>query len=203
MLVEKNLDIVPAEYNGQSHRVSLSGLKPAEYFRQAKSQLRIGKQKEAFELLQQSIILFPNDPVLLSHYGYLLVLVEKKYRMGVESCLKALDKLQTDWLFNEEVFYPVFYHNLGRAYALAGKRKEALDALKKGLSYDPWNSDIIREMRSMGMRREKPPIPFLERSNPLNIFLGIMFHKKKYDSVAKKSVVSLNISGLRFPKIEM
>jgi hypothetical protein len=48
----------------------------------------------------------------------------------------------------------------------------------------------------MGMRREKTPIPFLERSNPLNVFIGIMFYKKKYDSDAKKSVAALNIIGL-------
>ncbi|HUI45923.1 MAG TPA: hypothetical protein VL122_08100 [Nitrospirota bacterium] len=203
MLVKEHPDIVHAEHNEEFYHASFTGLKPADYFRQAKYQLRVGKQKEAFALLQQSIIHFPNDPVLLSYYGCLLVLVEKKYRMGIETCLKALKKLQTKGAFDEEVVYPALYYNLGRAYAGAGKRKEALDALKKGLSYDRWNSDIIKEMRSMGIRREKPPIPFLKRSNSLNVIIGIMFYKKNYDSDATKKVSTLNSSGLGFPKLEI
>jgi len=203
MLLKEHCYIVHPRHTDQYQHTSPPGLKPTEYFRQAKSQLRVGNEKEAFALLKQAIIHYPNDPILLSYYGCLLVLVEKKYRMGVETCLKALDKLRTKGSFDEEVLYPVFYYNLGRAYAVAGKRKEALDALKKGLSYDRWNSDIMKEMRSMGMRREKPPIPFLARSNPLNVLIGIMFYKKNYDSDDKKSVEAQNISGLSFPKLEI
>ncbi len=169
----------------ESYHTRPTNLKPAEYFRQAKAHLRAGKQKEAFETLQQSILHFPNEPVLLSYYGCLLVLVEKKYRMGIETCLKALEKLRIDGSYDEEVFYPIFYYNLGRAYSAAGKRKEALDALKKGLSYDRWHNDIMKELRSMGMRRKKPPIPFLDRSNPLNRYIGIMLQKNKTASYAK------------------
>ncbi len=172
----------------ESHHYSPARLKPTEYFRQVKAHLRSGQQKEAFAILQRAMIHFPNEPVLLSYYGCLLVLVEKKYRMGIETCLKALEKLRTRESFAEEVYYPIFYYNLGRAYAAAGKRKEALDALKKGLSYDHWNNDIMKALHSMGMRRQKPPIPFLDRSNPLNRYIGIMLQKNKTASDAKKRV---------------
>jgi len=178
---------MPAEHTDKSYcNTQPIRLKPAEYFRQAKALLRVGRQKDAFVILQQAIIHYPNEPVLLSYYGCLLALVEKKYRTGIETCLKALEKLQNKGSFDEGAFYPLFYYNLGRAYTVAGKRKEALDALSKGLSYDRGNTDILKEMRSMGMRRGKPPIPFLERSNPLNIYIGIMFYKKNNVPDAKK-----------------
>jgi len=191
MLLKEHSDTIHAEKHiYDSYHTSPNRLKPAEYFRQVKAHLSAGKQKEAFAILQQSIIHFPNEPVLLSFYGCLLVLVEKKYRMGIETCLKALEKLRIKGSFDEEVYYPVFYYNLGRAYAAAGKRKEALDALKKGLSYDQSNNDIMKELRSMGMRRGKPPIPFLDRSNPLNRYIGIMLQKNKDASYAKKRVAT-------------
>jgi len=167
------------EHADKAHLASPARMKPAEYLRQVKAQLRAGKQKDAFILLQQAAVHFPNEPVLLSYYGCYLVLVDKKYRLGIETCLKALEKLQIRGSFDEEVLYPLFYFNLGRAYAAAGKRKESLEALNKGLSYDPGNSDIMKELRSMGMRNKKPPIPFLDRSNPLNKYIGIALYKGK------------------------
>jgi tetratricopeptide (TPR) repeat protein len=191
MLLKEHSGTIHAEKHiYETYHTSPARLKPAEYFRQVKAHLRIGRQKEAFAILQQSMMHFPNEPVLLSYYGCLLVLVEKKYRMGIETCLKALEKLRIKGSFDEEVYYPVFYYNLGRAYAAAGKRKEALDVLKTGLSYDQWNNEIRNELRSLGMRREKPPIPFLDRSNPLNMYIGIMLHKKKTASYAKKRVAT-------------
>jgi hypothetical protein len=67
MLFKEHCDIVQTEHTNRSHHTSPTNVKPAEYFRLAKSQLRVGQQKEAFALLQQSIIHFPNDPVLLSY----------------------------------------------------------------------------------------------------------------------------------------
>lgn len=180
-----------AEHAEKVRHESQTRMKPAEYLRQVKAHLRSGKQRDAFILLQQSTMHFPNEPVLLSYYGCLLALVEKKYRLGIETCLKALEKLQIRASFDEEVLYPIFYFNLGRAYAAAGKRKESLGALNKGLSYDPGNNEIMKELRSMGMRNKKPPIPFLDRSNPLNKYLGIALYKGKVSSHEGKKRVSV------------
>jgi tetratricopeptide (TPR) repeat protein len=186
MLLKEHSGAIHTEEYYESYHANPTGLKPAEYFHQVKAHLRAGKQKEAFAILQQSMMHFPDEPVLLSYYGCLLVLVERKYRMGVETCLKALEKLRMKGSFDKEVYYPVFYYHLGKAYAAAGKRKEALDALKMGLFYDQSNNNIMKELRSMGIRRGKPPIPFLDRSNPLNKYIGIMLHNNKKASYAKK-----------------
>lgn len=152
---------------------------PAEYFRQVKALLREGRQKDAFALLQQAAKHFPNEPTLMSYYGRLLATVERKYRVGIETCRKAIEKLEMAGKQDAFMAYPIFYYNLGKAYTAAGKRKESLDALNEGLFYDPNNGEILQELKSMGIRRTKPPISFLSRSNPLNKYLGIALYKRK------------------------
>jgi len=157
--------------------------KPDEYFREVKNHLRHGKQREALTLLQGAIAIYPNEPTLMSYYGYLLATVDKKYRVGIDTCLKAIESLKTlekkCELQDLSRAYPVFYFNLGRAYSVASKREESLHALHKGLSYDPGNSDIKKELQKMGVRRKKPPVPFLDRSNPINKYIGIALYRRK------------------------
>jgi tetratricopeptide (TPR) repeat protein len=154
--------------------------KPDEYFREVKAHLREGKQKEAFMLLQEAVLIYPNESTLMSYYGYLLAIVDRKYRMGIATCLKAIENLRTlEKNCDVSRAYPVFYYNLGKAYSAAGKRKESVDALNNGLSFDPSNGDIKKELQRMGVRRKKPPIPFLDRSNPLNKYLGIALYRRK------------------------
>jgi tetratricopeptide (TPR) repeat protein len=179
-----------AEHEDKTHHTSHDHLEPAEYLRRIKSHLRIARQREAFVLAKQAMIYFPNDPVFLSYYGCLLVLVDRMYRRGIETCQKAIKKLKMSGSLDEEALLPLFYYNLGKAYAAAGKRKEAREILMIGLAYDPGNYDMIKELRRLGMRRDKPPIPFLRRSNPLNKYIGIILHKKKKASDAKKRVAA-------------
>jgi tetratricopeptide (TPR) repeat protein len=163
-------------------------MNPSEYIRQVKSQLQAGKPEKALTVLQQSMTDFPNMPVLLSYYGYLIVLVEKKYRMGIEICQKAFDQHKKEGSLDKEMLYPMFYCNLGRAYAAAGKRKEALETLKKGLVYEygSTSSEIKKELQSMGTRSRPLPFPFLDRAHPLNRYIGIMFYRKNGTSNAQK-----------------
>ena len=154
-------------------------VKPADYLRAVKSHLRNGKQKDAFRVLQQATVMYPDDPVILSYYGCLQALVDKKYRSGVDTCKKAITLLKRKKSsFGEEVLYPVFYLNLGRAFIAAGKKKDAIDALEKGLQYDYGNNDLKKELRGMGLRK-KPLVPFLDRSNPINKYIGMLLHSEK------------------------
>ena len=152
---------------------------PAEYFLQVKAYLRKGKLRKAFELLQAAMMYFPNEPILLSYYGCLLAIVDRKYRKGITTCQKAIEKLQAKTFCDEAMGYSLCYYNLGKAYLAAGNRKESLDAFNIGLSYDPGYEDIQKEFRSMRLRKRKPVIPFLDRSHPLNKYLGIMLYKRK------------------------
>jgi tetratricopeptide (TPR) repeat protein len=153
-------------------------VKPGAYLRAVKAHLRKGNQKAAFSLLQRASIQYPEDPVILSYYGCFQAIVDRKYRAGVENCKKALSLLKKESSFGEETLYPVFFLNLGRAYIAAGKKKEALVELTRGLKYDNRNSEILQELRTLGMRK-KAPVPFLDRSNPINKYIGLILHTTK------------------------
>jgi tetratricopeptide (TPR) repeat protein len=153
-------------------------IRPADYLRAVKAHLRSGKQKDAFGLLLQAALQFPDEPLILSYYGCLQALVDKKCRSGVETCKRAIALFKEKESFGEEVLYPVFYLNLGRAYLAAGKKKDAIDAFHKGLQYDNGNNDLRKELRGLGMRK-KPPVPFLDRSNPINKYIGMILQKAK------------------------
>jgi tetratricopeptide (TPR) repeat protein len=151
---------------------------PADYLKAVKSRLKVGKQKVAFELLQQAAIQFPEDPFILSYYGCLLSVVERKYRTGIETCRKAIALLKKQATFGEEMLYPGFYLNLGRAYLAASKKDDAILAFKKGLQFDNGNGDLLKELRSLGVRKP-PPVPFLDRTNPINKYIGKLLRAPK------------------------
>jgi len=150
--------------------------KPGEYLRAVKAHLQRGDQKEAFSLLQDAALQYPDDPFILSYYGCLQALVGRKYRTGVEKCKQAISMIQKESSFGEDLLYPVFYLNLGRAYVAAGKKKDALEAFERGLKYDNNNRDILMEVRGLGSRK-KAVVPFLDRSNPINKYVGLILHK--------------------------
>ena len=160
-------------------------VKPGDYLRAVKVSLRQGNQKEAFGLLQQAALQYPDDPFILSYYGCLQALVERKYRAGVEKCKKAISLIQQESSFGEEMIYPVFYLNLGRAYIAARKKDDALEAFKKGLKFNSGNRDILNELRALGSRK-KALVPFLDRSNPINKYIGLILRRADKASDKKR-----------------
>jgi tetratricopeptide (TPR) repeat protein len=164
-----------------SHEV----VKPGDYLRAVKASLQKGNQKAAFNLLQDAALQYPDDPFILSYYGCLQSLVDRKYRAGVEKCKQALSMIKRESSFGEDMLYPVFYLNLGRAYVAAGKKKDALDAFGKGLKYDNSNRDILMELRGLGSRKQAP-VPFLDRSNPINKYIGLILRKANEASDKKR-----------------
>jgi tetratricopeptide (TPR) repeat protein len=164
----------------KSHNIrgsSVSGhaadARPADFLRAVKANLRNGKQKEAFVLLQQAAVRFPDEPLIMSYYGCFQALVDKKYRSGVETCKQAIALLKQKETFEEELLYPVFFLNLGRAYLSAGKKPDAIESFRKGLKYDNSNYELLKELRGLGVRKA-PPVPFLDRSNPINKYIGMI-----------------------------
>ncbi len=150
--------------------------KKSEYLNEAIILLRQSKEKEALQLLKDGLTVFPNEPLLISYYGFLYSQVEKKHREGVRICRDAISKLNDLPPLNRESLYPIFYLNLGRAYLGANKKRDAFKAFNMGLKYDPTNTDITREIGNIG-KRKRPVIPFLKRSNPLNKYLGLFLGK--------------------------
>jgi tetratricopeptide (TPR) repeat protein len=152
-------------------------IKPGAYMRPVIAHLRKGEQKEAYGLLQHAFLEYPDDPFVLSYYGWLQALVDKKYRAGVDKCQQAISTIQKLSAFNEDMLYPLFYLNLGKAYVAARRKRDAFDAFGKGLEFDKTNREILMEMRALGSRK-KATVPFLDRSNPINKYIGKMVNKK-------------------------
>jgi tetratricopeptide (TPR) repeat protein len=105
----------------------------------------------------------------LSWFGLCLALVQRKFKPAIDLCKRALE-LQ---------FYSGEHHaNLARVYVAAGNRKKALEAIEEGLRVHPEDEYVMSVRRSLGIRA-RPAVPFLDRSNPINVSLGQARHAKK------------------------
>ncbi len=150
----------------------------SEYLDEVKGLLKNRSKRSALRLLSEALEQYPDDPFLLSYYGCLEAVANKNYTEGIDTCHLAIEVLKRKVPFGEDFFFPVFYLNLGRAYLAAGKRKEALDSFYRGLEIERENKDLLWEVRKLGIRR-KPLLPFLQRSNPINKYIGKMLHSLK------------------------
>jgi len=159
-------------------------IRPSDYLRAVRTHLRNDRQKDAHDLLLQATVQYPDEPLILSYFGCMQALVGKKFRNGVETCKRAIQLLKEKETFSEEILFPVFYLNLGRAYVAAGRKKDAIDSFKKGLKYDNGNSDLHKELHRLGVRKQAP-VPFLDRSNPINKNIGIVLHSAKRSADGK------------------
>jgi len=106
------------------------------------------------------------NPEFMSYYGLCKAVRGGEIGLGLELCTTAIKK---------EFFKAEFYLNLGRVYMAAGNKKGAIKVFKKGLKYDQ-NEEIYKALTALGFR-SRPIIPFLDRANPVNKFLGILFKR--------------------------
>ena len=149
---------------------------PSKYLDEVKLLLQKKANKEALNVLVQAMKKYPDDPFLLSYYGCLEAIIHKNYEFGIETCLRAIEMLNETTPFGQEIFYPTFYLNLGRAYLASRNKKSAVGVFQKGLFYDRENKDILWEITKLGARRTLA-IPYLKRGNPINKYIGILLHK--------------------------
>ncbi len=161
---------------------------PSEYVDDVKRLLEANNYKGALKMLGKALTEHPYNPFLLSYFGCLEAVVNRNYDHGVDICKDAIDIFNQEVPFGQDLFYPVFYLNLGRAYLAGGNKKSAAEAFKKGLESDPENSDLTWELKKLGMRR-KPVIPFLTRTNPMNKYVGMLLHKRYPIDLSDKTVL--------------
>ena len=145
--------------------------KPLDYLKAVNDFLLQGNERSAYAVIQRAFVIYPDNIFVLSYYGFLQAIVDKKYRTGVDNCTKAIAMLKRKAGSGKEILYPFLYLNLGRAYMAAGKRKYAVDAFNRGLQYDPKDTAIHKVLQQIGTRKS-PVINFLDRSNPINKYLG-------------------------------
>ena len=116
------------------------------------------------------------NPEYMSYYGLCKALRGGEIGLGLELCTRAIKK---------EFFKAEFYLNLGRVYMAAGNKKGAMKVFKKGLRYDQGNEELYKALTDLGFRT-RPVIPVLDRSNPVNKFLGILFRRTIPNMFRKK-----------------
>lgn len=107
-------------------------------------------------------------PTIQSYMGMCIALERGKITYGLMLCNDAI---------LQEPENPVHYLNLGRIYLKAGKRMDAIETFRKGLSFGDY-ADIKHILDSLGTRK-KPVLPFLPRNNFLNKYTGLMMHRLK------------------------
>ena len=149
---------------------------PSEYLGEVKADLKNGKPLHAYLLATEAVSKYPENPLILSYYGYLQAVAVAKYRTGLETCKSAIALAGEKGLFGEEALYAVLYLNLGRTYLSAGMKQDAVDSFRKGLKFNSHNAELLKELRGLGARKETP-VPFLGRSNPINKYLGKVLSK--------------------------
>lgn len=149
-----------------------SDVKPAgEYIKAVRAHIRAGQRKQAYAIIVQALLNYPDHPIVLSYYGWLQADLDKKYQSALTSCRKAFTAFKTSDRDTARIIFPVLYLNLGKVYLAAGRKKEAVVNFNKGLSHDRGHIDLKKEMKLLGTRKE-PVVPFLSRSNPINKYMG-------------------------------
>jgi tetratricopeptide (TPR) repeat protein len=111
----------------------------------------------------------PKDASGLSFFGLCVALVQKNYRTGIDLCKRAIDL---------EFYNGDHYANLARVYTAQGNRKKAVDTAEQGLKLVPEHETLMEVRKELGVR-SRPPVPFLDRSNPVNVSLGHARHSAK------------------------
>ena len=88
--------------------------------------------------------------------------------------MKAIPDIQS--LAGLKLGAPQLYLNLAEVYQYAGRPREAMDVLDKGLAVAGRDFRIRRAREKIG-RRRAPVLSFLSRNHPLNRLLGKWRHR--------------------------
>ena len=118
----------------------------------------------------------PKDASGLSFFGLALALMQKKFKPAIDLCRRAIDL---------EFYNGDHYANLARVYVAAGNRKKAIETTEQGLKLVP-EHEYLRNVRGWLGVRSRPAVPFLDRTNPINVSLGQARHAKKVADEEKK-----------------
>ncbi len=139
--------------------------KAAEFFDLGMESLKNGDPGAALGYFEKAVDAERN-PLYCSQLAICLAKEKKEYKRAVSLCNEALKKDPKNSLH---------FLNLGRVHLMANQKKDAIRIFSMGLRYGE-NKEIIAELRKFG-RRRRPVIPFLERDNPVNRFLGKLTYR--------------------------
>ena len=105
-----------------------------------------------------------------SFYGVCVAVIKRRYAEAAKYCNISLKSQFMD---------PDHHTNLALVYLERNDRGSAVEHLFAGLRIQPKNRRIHRILNEIG-RRRPPVISFLDRNNPLNIWLGKRRAEKEF-----------------------
>lgn len=105
-------------------------------------------------------------PLLQSGYALCLAVTKGDLKTSANICHEAIKR---------EPKNPEHYYRQGVILLRANRKKDGIWVLRMGLRYGK-HKGIIDTLGALGIRRP-PPIGFLQRSNPLNKYLGLLLTK--------------------------
>ncbi len=129
--------------------------------------IRLCRSGEWREGLAQLRLLTPGrngslPGIYFSYLGLAIARCDGDKRDGLRLCRHGV---------SEQPFEPDNHMNLAKCYLLLRKRRPAVLALQRGLALNPSHRGLVQLARRMGVR-SRPPLPFLDRSHPLNRTFG-------------------------------
>ncbi len=127
---------------------------------------RAGRFKEALKEFEENLA-FTKNPVVMSYYALCLAVVERDYEQGIHLCFMALKR---------DAYNPSIYLNTAKVLLMAGKKQQAIKALKRGLAIDNSNKALARVYRKLGVRKA-PAIRFLGRNSSINKYIGMFLNR--------------------------
>lgn len=130
---------------------------------QGRDALRRGDMLSALHLFEKAAEIEDN-PSARSYLAYCIAKERGLTSRGISWCEENLRK---------EPENAVHFLNLGRIYLLMKNREAAIRNFREGLKHGS-NEEITDELHRLGVR-SAPVLSFLNRSNPLNKYLGILF----------------------------
>lgn len=136
---------------------------PAAMFARARALLDAGETLEALALLERVHEAEPDNPRYSSWLGLLLAQERGQTKRGLELCGAALER-DTD--------EPAHFMNFARVLLKSGSKREAIDVLRDGMRAHPDDEPLSGALVELGIRKP-PPFRSLERSHPVNKYLGL------------------------------
>ena len=137
---------------------------PERLFKEALYYLQRKEPNMATHVLNRALELKPGEPRCLSYLGLCMAMVSRRSNEALALCEEALTAGHHD---------AFFYCNLGKVHVLRGSRRKAYAAFIAGLKVDSRNRAIVKELRSMGIRKAAF-FSSLPRGNVVNRFVGRM-----------------------------
>ena len=127
----------------------------------ARDLLEAQDYENARKLLQESLKMRPNEPLVRAMLGHCLAALDPRSVESLPLCEAAVrDARRPEMLFH-----------LGMVQLYRQNRRKAVQAFREGLKLDPAFVPIHRQLDRIG-RRKPPVVPFLSRDHGLNVVLG-------------------------------